>query len=347
MVNVTGIVQRDAWLAGGFPPVERVRPGLWSIPVPIPDNPLRYVLVYLFELPDGVAIVDSGWPVGLAWDALVAGVTATGHAMPDIRAVLVTHMHADHHGLSARVRAESEAWIGMHALDADIVKQRPDPEVLVRSARAWVVKRGGTDQDAIALTGTVASLKPFLELARPDRLIEHGDRPLGSRHGLRAVWTPGHTPGHLCFYDEETGVLLSGDHVLPRISPNITLQPNQAPDPLGDFLASLKAIGDVPATEVLPAHEYRFAGLRARADELIAHHADRLREVRQAVAAAGDAPTTWAVAQTLTWSRSWPELKGFIRRSAVGETLAHLVHLERLGRLRRLDGDVDRWQKPG
>jgi glyoxylase-like metal-dependent hydrolase (beta-lactamase superfamily II) len=343
VVEVTGTGQRDAWVAGQFPAVEPVRPGLWSIPVPIPNNPLRYVLVYLFELADGAAIVDSGWPTASAWDALVEGVAATGHEIADIRAVLVTHMHADHHGLSGRVRAASGAWVGMHALDAAIVEQRPDPQTVVEQARAWVVKRGGTVADAVAVTGTAEQLKPFLELARPDRLLDDGDRPLGNRPGVRAVWTPGHTPGHLCFYDEDANLLLSGDHLLPRISPNISLQPGQAPDPLGDFLQSLKLVGALPAIEVLPAHEYRFAGLSQRATELIAHHAERLHEVRKAVAAA-DSPTTWAVAQELTWSRPWGELKGFIRRSAVGETLAHLAHLERRGAVARLPGDIDRWQ---
>jgi hypothetical protein len=62
MIEVTGVEQWRAWQANVLPPVERVRPGLWSIPVPIPRNPLRYVLVYVFELPGGVALVDSGWP---------------------------------------------------------------------------------------------------------------------------------------------------------------------------------------------------------------------------------------------------------------------------------------------
>lgn len=342
---MTGAAQRDAWSAGVLPPVEVVKPGVWSVPVPIPDNPLRYVLVYLFALPDGVAMVDAGWPTPPAWDALVAGIHETGHTLTDVRAVLVTHAHADHHGLSGRVRAETGAWIGMHASEADTIRARPDPEKTVENARGWVLERGGTVADAVELSGTAADLAPFLDLPLPDRLIADGERPLGPRYPLRAVWTPGHTPGHLCFHHETSGLFLSGDHVLPRISPNITKHTSQDGDPLAEFLDSLERTGSIAATEVLPAHECRFTGLRERTDALRAHHVARLEEVLCAVDERPGA-TTWELAKDLSWSRPWSQLHGFTRRSAVGETYAHVVHLAATGRLCRQPGEVDRWTRP-
>ena len=123
-VQVTGTRQRQAWQDGVLPPVEKVRDGLWSIPVPIPDNPLRYTLIYAFELPDGVALVDAGWDAEDSWLALVAGLRTAGYEPADVRAVLVTHMHPDHFGLAGRVREASGAWIGMH--EADAAQVRPD-----------------------------------------------------------------------------------------------------------------------------------------------------------------------------------------------------------------------------
>ena len=343
MVEVTGTAQKAAWSERVLPPVELVRPGLWSIPVPMPDSPLRYVLVYAIELPAGVAIVDAGWPTEESWQALVAGLAHTGNAITDVRAVLVTHAHADHHGLAGRVREASGAWIGMHPLDAATLKRRHDLQAIVDLGQAWVRARGGSADDVADTVSDVEGLRTLHQLADPDRLIEDGDRPLGAGRGLRAVWTPGHTPGHLCFYDEDHEVLLSGDHVLPRISPNISLHPGQGDDPLGDFLASLDVTGALEANEVLPAHEYRFAGLQDRVAQLHAHHAARLAEVETILAAAPGA-TTWEVATRLTWSRPWSALQGYIKQSAVGETLAHLVRLERLGRIARLPGAIDRWQ---
>ncbi|HLH28030.1 MAG TPA: MBL fold metallo-hydrolase, partial [Acidimicrobiales bacterium] len=94
MVVVTGTRQKSAWDEKVMPPVEQVRPGLWSIPVPIPNNPLRYVLVYAIELSDGgVAIVDAGWNTDDAFDALSEGLAAAGGSISDVQAVLVTHIH--------------------------------------------------------------------------------------------------------------------------------------------------------------------------------------------------------------------------------------------------------------
>ncbi|MDG4820833.1 MBL fold metallo-hydrolase [Asanoa sp. WMMD1127] len=342
MVEVTGTVQRTAWQRRELPPVEQVRPGLWSIPVPMTGSPLRYVLVYALALPDGVALVDAGWPADDAWAALVDGLASCGYALTDVRAVLVTHWHADHHGLAGAVREASGAWIGMHALDAAAVKGRSDPGEFVATISAWVRERGGTDTDVAETVGSVDDARARRALVDPDRLIDDGDRPLGAAAGVRAVWTPGHTAGHLCFHDEQRRLLLAGDHVLPRISPNITLHPGQTADPLGDFLGSLTRTGDLPVDEVLPAHEYRFAGLPDRIAALRAHHADRLAELTRVVAAAPDA-TTWEIAERLTWSRPWAQVQGMMRRAAVGETYAHLAHLARSGALRRAGGEVDHW----
>ena len=89
-----------------------MRPGLWSIPVPLPDSPLRYVLVYVLELDDGVALVDAGWDTPDAWAALNDGLAAAGGTVADVRAVVVTHIHPDHYGLaggSARPPAPGSA----------------------------------------------------------------------------------------------------------------------------------------------------------------------------------------------------------------------------------------------
>jgi glyoxylase-like metal-dependent hydrolase (beta-lactamase superfamily II) len=342
-MTVTGLAQRQAWLDNVLPPVETVRPGLWSVPVPLPESPLRYVSMYVVEVPGGVAVVDTGWPVEVAWSALTDGLVATGHALTDVRAVLVTHAHSDHHGLAGRLRDASGAWIGLHPLEAEHVTR-----VLPRSQqpgrmRAWLLRCGAPTPEVDAIESHMGRMGAVVsQLATPDRLIEDGSRPLGPGVPLRAVWTPGHTPGHLCFYDEGRDLLLSGDHVLPRISPNIALNSLAEGNPLRDFLASLHKVAALDPVEVLPAHEYRFAGLRARVEGLVAHHDARMAEI-EAVLRDEPGATTWAVATRLTWSRPWEQNTGAIRQSAVAETLAHLVHLAELGRVEDGGGDVDRW----
>src|SRR5271154_3984846 len=107
-----------------LPPVEAVRPGLWSIPVPIPNNPLRYVLVYAFETDRGPYIVDAGWNTDDSYHTLVAGLAQAGFDIADVQGVLVTHIHPDHYGLAGRVREASGAWIGLHPADAALIRLR-------------------------------------------------------------------------------------------------------------------------------------------------------------------------------------------------------------------------------
>src|SRR3954468_8788061 len=95
---------------GPPPPVEAVRPGIWSIPVPLPNNSLRYVLVYAFETDRGPYIVDAGWNTHDAYSALTPGLGQLGASMSDVQGVLVTHIHPDHYGLAGRVREASGAW---------------------------------------------------------------------------------------------------------------------------------------------------------------------------------------------------------------------------------------------
>ncbi|MEV0624313.1 MBL fold metallo-hydrolase [Nonomuraea wenchangensis] len=345
VVTPANRAQREAWTGGAIPDVERVRPGLWSIPVPIPVNPLRYVLVYALELPDGVAIVDAGWDTDEAYEALCSGLRVAGYAITDVKGVLVTHIHPDHYGLAGRVREASGAWIALHPADAGLLRERYDDEEidgLVRRERALLERCGVPATTLDELAGASMMIRHMVSMARPDRLVEDGDDLGLPGWDLRAIWTPGHSPGHLCFVSPERRVLFSGDHVLAKITPMVAVHPQSPPNPLADYLDSLAAVGGLEVDEVLPAHEYRFLELGARVDSVLAHHEERLAEIERVVAG-HDGVTCWDTATRLTWSRPWESIPPFMRRSANNETLAHLVWLEAKGRVRRAPGEPDLW----
>ncbi len=173
-------------------------------------------------------------------------------------------------------------------------------------------------------------------------LFEDGDRPEVPGWDLTALWTPGHSPGHLCFWEGGNRLMLSGDHVLPRITPNIPFHPQAGVDPLGDFLRSLDRVATFDADEVLPAHEHRFVSLSGRVDELKAHHEQRFAEV---VTAIKDGVTTaWDIAARMHWSRSWDRIDGFMRRAAVGEAMAHLRALEVRGLVHEVVGEPSQFE---
>jgi glyoxylase-like metal-dependent hydrolase (beta-lactamase superfamily II) len=344
-VEITGTAQHEAWQARALPPVEQLRADLWSIPVPIPHNPLRYVSVYAFSLDGGgLGLLDTGWESGEGWTALTDGLASIGGGIDDVRGVLVTHLHFDHLGLASRVRDASGAWIAMHPADATAVARlsAAGAATMVASEIEFLVGLGADRAEAVGDVGPAERMEAFTRMAVADRLLEDGDHADFPGWRMRAVHTPGHTPGHLCFAEERTRLFFSGDHVLPRISPNISTDHGGLADPLRAFLDSLSAVRDLGPAEVLPAHEWRFRGLGDRVDSLTAHHESRLAELVTAIRNHPDA-TPWQLAAHLTWSRPWDQYERRMRIFAVTETDAHLRLLASRGLVTSSGGPVPTW----
>src|SRR2546423_5964910 len=161
-----------------LPPVERVRPGLWSVPVPLPMSSLRYVFVYVFESDRGPYIVDTGWNTDDAFAALSAGLKQVGSSIADVAGVLVTHIHPDHYGLAGRVREESGAWVGLHPADAALIYERYDaPDDLLDRVGAMLRRMGAPPEELQALQNAAMPVRAFVDAVVPDRLIEDGSHP--------------------------------------------------------------------------------------------------------------------------------------------------------------------------
>ena len=294
-------------------------------------NPLRYINAYVVEDSDGLTLIDAGWRADDVLAALHAGLREHGRVLGDIRRLLVTHCHFDHYGLAATLLRAGVAELGMHARDWALARDHlTDPIAIDAAADAWIARNG---------LRVDASLDEELqhhrtELAAPTREIADGER-IGR---LRAVWTPGHTPGHLCFIDEQSGALLSGDHILDPITPHVGIWRATHADPLGDYITSLERVARTAASRVLPAHGEPFADLGRRVEQLLAHEAQRERQVSAALARGTQ--TAGDIARTLPWTRrnrSFAELSPAHQQFAVAETLAHLEHLRVQGRVARSD----------
>lgn len=325
-----------------LPPVEQVRPGLWTVPVPIPNNPLRYVLVYAFETDRGPYLVDAGWNTDDAYHTLVSGLGQAGFDVGDVQGVIVTHIHPDHYGLAGRIRDASGAWIGLHPADAALIEDRyTEPDDLIEKMGAMLRRDGAPPEEIATLQSASMPVRPWVAAVTPDVLVEDGDKPEIPGWDVTAIWTPGHSPGHICLYEASNRLMLTGDHVLPRITPNISFHPQAGPDPLGDFLASLDKVAAYDTDEALPAHEHRFFDLPGRVTELKGHHQARFDEVITGIQSGS--VTAWDIASHLTWSRPWDQIQGWMRRAAAGETLAHLRYLQKLGVLEETVGEPSTW----
>jgi glyoxylase-like metal-dependent hydrolase (beta-lactamase superfamily II) len=323
--------------------------GVRSIRVPIPDNPLGHTLVYVVDTDHGPVLIDTGWDDPASWDTLADGLAGCGTSPGEIQGVLITHHHPDHHGLSGKVREASGAWIAMHAADGAIVRRarstRPERWLTYMTAK---LEAAGAPEEHVApmRTGRPRSV-PGLAPALPDREIVPGDLLDLPGRRLRAIWTPGHTPGHVCLHLEEDhpaqlpghGRLFSGDHLLPEITPHIGLyeDPDDATvtDPLGDYLDSLERVGRLAPAEVLPAHQHPFTDAASRVRELLTHHEDRLIGLLSLLA---EPLTPWQLAERMEWNRPWEQIPYGSRNIAVSEAEAHLRRLVKLGRAEAVAG---------
>ncbi|MEM4523847.1 MAG: MBL fold metallo-hydrolase, partial [Archaeoglobaceae archaeon] len=160
-------------------------------------------------------------------------------------------------------------------------------------------------------------------------IVEYGD------FNLEVILTPGHTPGHICLYDEAKRLLFSGDHILFDITPNITFWETME-DSLGEYLRSLDKIYELEVEKTLPGHRSFHGSHRKRIEELKEHHRKRLEEVLRAVE--NGRRVAWEVAQEVSWDLvydRWEDLPTIQKWFAVGETIAHLEHLVLQNRLRK------------
>lgn len=183
------------------------------------------------------------------------------------------------------------------------------------------------------------------DMPEPDVLLDGSESYSTGAANLQAVWTPGHTPGHLCFYDRDRRILFTGDHILPIITSNVSMRMTTDGDPLGDYLASVAKVGALDVGLVLPAHEHHFDDLPGRVAELEKHHEARLTAVVNATEG-GSPKNAYQVAEGVPWDvGSWEEMDDFLHRAAMGETLSHLEHLSRKGDVTRIRGDdsIVRW----
>ncbi|MEU6536769.1 MBL fold metallo-hydrolase [Streptomyces sp. NPDC047000] len=326
------------------------RGGVRSVEVPIPDNPLGHTLVYVVDTDRGPVLIDTGWDDPASWDTLVAGLTACGTSVAEVYGVVVTHHHPDHHGLVGRVRDASGAWIALHAADAAIVRRTREtrPESWFAYMAAKLTAAGAPEEHIAPLRAAPRRVPAGLSPALPDREIVPGELLDLPGRRLRAIWTPGHTPGHVCLHLEEQhpqqpagghGRLFSGDHLLPEITPHIGLyeDPDDATvtDPLGDYLDSLERVGRLRPAEVLPAHQHPFTDAPSRVRELLAHHEERLTGLLTLLATP---LTTWQLAERMEWNRPWEQIPYGSRNIAVSEAEAHLRRLVKLGRAEAVAG---------
>jgi glyoxylase-like metal-dependent hydrolase (beta-lactamase superfamily II) len=333
----------------GDPPapgaVKEVAPGIYWVCMPLPFA-LKWINLWLLEDGDGWTIVDTGIAMEQSrehWRAIFA---STLRGKPVTR-VICTHMHPDHLGLAGWICRKFNAPLWMSRLEyvvgrvlvADTGREAPEDGVKFYRAAGW--DEDALDSYKVRFGGFGKMVSRIPDSYR--RIEEHDEIEIGGRI-WRAVVGNGHCPEHVCLWQEELKLFISGDQVLPRISSNVSVFPTEPEaDPLSDWIMSCDKLRlSVPNDVlVLPSHNEPFMGLHERLTNLTDGHERSLDRVEKRLQ---EAPRRAVDLFGALFAR---KIGGDLLGMATGETIAHLNCLIGRGRAKkRIDADGVAWYEP-
>lgn len=316
---------------------EEVLPDFFRIGVPLPNNPLRELNAYLVRGASRNLLIDNGFNTRESAEAL-------NEALEELEVNLIdtdfflTHLHSDHNGLTSSLLRSPFSKVMCSKEDGDRINRFITDDTYWPLMMSGLVRHGFSEAEMRLLFDThpgkiYASADPL-----PISHVEDGDSIRYGRYEFTVVEVPGHTPGHVSLFEATTGIYVAGDHILGRISPNITRW-DGVDDSLGDYLKSLDKAALLPIRRTLPGHRHIIDDTAGRIRELKEHHARRLDEIIGILSEQGRLQA-YEVAARMRWSLrgiAWREFPVQQKCFATGEALAHLTHLVVTGRCVRED----------
>ena len=313
-------------------------PGVFRLVLPLPFPGLDAVNAYLLTGDDGTTLVDCGirnpQPDGdHGWDEVLRAFETAGASVGRVARLVVTHTHIDHYGMAARILDETGCELWMHRVADEDLDLYRDPSSRAESLRELLADHGAGPNELDDLT-QFEDWRPFVSgVVEATHPCDGGETFSAGGRDWTVVYTPGHARSHICLWSAADGLLVSGDHLLPTITPHIDFERGGEEDPLGEFLESLEKVEDLDPQMVLPGHGRPFLEGAERARIIARHHDRRLGNILQVIRRE---PRS---ASDIVDEVFGSELLHFERRLALGEALAHLAYLRKREEVERLEDD--------
>ncbi|HOW57983.1 MAG TPA: MBL fold metallo-hydrolase, partial [Smithellaceae bacterium] len=255
--------------------INKINDDFYRITLPMPFR-LRHVHVYALVCGGDIALFDTGFNTSDSFARLESALGSIGLGIKSIRQIYLTHVHADHCGMAGLIKEKSGATINLSRAGDESNQNYYNTDLLAHRMRKFYVRHGMTETEVENLIVLFGGLRHVISEFKGDYLLKHAEICQFGKWRFQAIFTPGHSNGHMCFFFPEGEFLISGDTVLPQITPN--LSPDIVVEdfrPLHSFLASLDEVDKLPVANIYPGHGNPFGNLRERTAEMRLHHEQR------------------------------------------------------------------------
>jgi glyoxylase-like metal-dependent hydrolase (beta-lactamase superfamily II) len=308
--------------------INKIQDNFYCITLPMPFR-LKHVHVYALVNGNDVALFDTGFKVGGSYEKLESDLTSIGLGIKSVRDIYLTHVHADHCGMAGLIKEKSGAKIHLSAVADESNQNYSNIDLLTSRMKKFYLLHGMSGEEIEALIVMFSGLRNIISTfqgddhLQPNKIYEFG------AWNFEIIFTPGHSNGHVCYYFPKEKFLLSGDTVLPQITPN--LSPDLVDEnfrPLHSFLHSLQLLETLPVEKIYPGHGNVFSDLKTRTKEMREHHTERTQLILNCISATPK--TTFQVSQEIFGS----DLLDFDKFLALNETYVHLLELKLKGAIK-------------
>lgn len=305
--------------------VKAIKPDwLYQLTIPIPFS-LTHVHLYVIKGSDSVSLIDAGVNTPEARESIEDGLKELGIKFTDIEKVFISHFHSDHCGLAGWYKEKGGTTIYMGEVDANIIEGFQERGGWLDGDEVFYIEHGYPEDQLTVIVRTMGMFKDIIVSFKVDIKAPDGDEITLSGKRFNIIRVPGHTSGLTCLYMPEEKIFFSTDHVLKHITPNVTYESDiSSKSPLDDYLASLEKVRDLEVKLTLPSHGPIIDDLPGRIDEIIKHHEERAGLMLKCL---DNGPiSTFDISRKI-----FPDVKNMETWLAFGETVAHMVHLDRKG----------------